>query len=93
MAIQEYTTVGRAANLGFERLDDEMLAMDERAGYFYSMNPTAHRIWELLAQPQTVSALCAQLRQEYDVDEATGLRETLRLLEQLQEARLITTQP
>jgi hypothetical protein len=93
MNLSLQTTVQRSTDLNFEKLDGEMLAMDERAGYFYSMTPTAHRVWELLAQPMTLQALCAQLCQEFAVDEATCLGQVQRLLAQWLDAGLLSLPP
>ena len=86
--INAASIVKRGKDVPFSQLDDELLAIDAQAGYCYSLNETAGRVWELIAAPMPVSAVCAQLRQEFAVDEATCLRETLALLQALCDAEL-----
>ena len=69
-------------------LDDELLGIDSQAGYCYSLNETAGRVWELIAEPMTVSEICSRLRKEFAVDEQTCKRETISLLQQLTDAGL-----
>lgn len=61
--------VRRSTNLLQTALvDGEIIALDVEAGLFLGFNDTASRVWELIAEPVRVSALVAQLREEYDVD-------------------------
>jgi hypothetical protein len=83
------TLVSRKVDVLFAAVDDDTLAIDEQAGYFYAMNETSSRVWELIAKPIAVSAICAQLGREFTVDEATCQREVLELLKGLHEAGLI----
>lgn len=87
--INAASIVKRGKDVPFSQLDDELLAIDAQAGYCYSLNETAGCVWELIATPMPVSAVCAQLRREFAVDEATCLRETLSLLQALCAAGLV----
>ena len=73
----------------FSRLDDDLLAMDERAGYCYSLNVSAARVWELIRIPTSVEYLCLTLCSEFQVDPETCLRDVTELLAELREAGLI----
>jgi hypothetical protein len=66
-----------------------MLAMDERAGYCYSMNASATRIWDLIAKPASVGSICAALRSEFAVDTETCHRDVSEVLLALREAGLV----
>ena len=83
------STVKRATDLPFSKLGKEFLAIDAQAGYCYSLNETSERVWDLIATPTQVSAVCARLRQEYTVDEATCRKSVVRLLQRLCEAGLV----
>lgn len=85
------SSVQRCKEVPFSRLDDELLAIDPDAGAVHSLNPTAARVWELIASPATVEELCVRLGEEYEVDAATCRREVLTLLRALAEAGLVTT--
>jgi len=51
------------------RLGDEMVMMDIDRGEYFSLNPVATRIWELLVQPFTLDDLCNILSSEYEVEQ------------------------
>lgn len=50
------------------RLHDELVMMDIDQGKYFSLNPVATRIWELLEKPLTVDDLCMILIDEYEVE-------------------------
>lgn len=83
------SVVSRASDVVFSKLDDELLAIDAQAGYCYSMNETAGRIWELIDVPVTVDELCSQLRGEFSVDELVCQNEVIVLLGNLLDSGLI----
>jgi hypothetical protein len=71
------------------RLDDDLLAIDERGGYCYSMNASAARVWELVATPTVVSDVCTVLCDEFEVDRETCLRDVSEILADMREAGLV----
>lgn len=81
--------IQQAIRLEFTRLDDSFLAVDAQAGLCYSFTATGARIWSLIEQPNSIEKICAQLREEYNVDEAACLKQVLGFLEQIQAAALI----
>jgi Coenzyme PQQ synthesis protein D (PqqD) len=70
-------------------LDDEVVMMSSEQGMYYNLDPIGSRIWELLDAPQTLESLCAQLLEEYDIDQATCQQETEEFLLSLTERGLI----
>ena len=70
-------------------IDDEVVMMSSEKGMYYNLNPIGSRIWELLETPQTIDSLCAQLIDDYDVDEATCKQETEEFIQSLSERGLI----
>lgn len=83
------SVVCRMSDVVFTRLDDELLAIDSQAGYCYSMNETAGRIWDLISVPVAVGDLCSHLRAEFTVDEQQCRFEILDLLKGLLDSGLI----
>jgi hypothetical protein len=57
------------------RLLDEMVMMDIDKGKYFSLNPVATRIWDLLEKPMSIDELCVVLMKEYEVDREQCLRE------------------
>ena len=49
------------------RLHDELVMMDLDQGKYFSLNPVATRIWDLLEEPMVADELCLVLIAEYDV--------------------------
>ena len=84
-----HTIIQRGRDIPFSQLDDELLAIDAQAGYCYSLNETAGRVWELIATPMSLEAICVQLQREYSVDEQTCRREVTALLQGLSDAKLV----
>ena len=66
-----------------ERLDDELVMLDEIRGKYLNLNPVAARIWELLETPTSPGELCAVLMAEFDVTERVCRSHTLEFLEDL----------
>ena len=50
------------------RLHDELVMMDLDQGKYFSLNPVATRIWDLLEKPLGADELCIVLIDEYDVE-------------------------
>lgn len=86
--LEKQAIVKRTRDIPFSLLDDELLAIDSQAGYCYSLNETAGRVWNLIASPLSIKAVCTLLRGEYTVDEATCLHEVTALIRALHQAGL-----
>lgn len=48
-------------------LHDQLVMMDIQQGKYFSLNPVATRIWELLETPLNLKAICNALLLEYEV--------------------------
>ena len=81
--------VRAVAGVTFSRLHQDLLAIDQQAGYCYSMNLCGARIWELIQKPAPVSVICAVLGTEFGVEKDKCLRDVLDFLDSLAEAGLI----
>lgn len=81
--------VRRLKDVLFSQLDDEFLAIDAQAGYCYSLNETAGRVWDRIAVPISIQEICMSLREEYAVDEATCREDVVNLLKGLRDAGLV----
>lgn len=57
------------------RLHDELVMMDIDQGKYFSLNPVATRIWELLADSRDIEELCSVLTGEYDIEPEKCLQE------------------
>ncbi|MBN2862792.1 MAG: PqqD family protein [Bacteroidales bacterium] len=51
------------------KIDDEIVLMSVEAGYYFTLDPVASRIWELLSQhPLSIDELADQLIEEYNIE-------------------------
>lgn len=71
------------------RLNDELVMMDIQKGKYFSLNPVATRIWDLLEKPLTLDELCALLMEEYEVEEEQCRREVAEVIEEMVRLGLI----
>ena len=71
------------------RLHDELIMMDIDQGKYFSLNPVATRIWDLLAEPATIEELCLVLIQEYDVSDEQCGDEVSEYLNQMKKLGLV----
>jgi hypothetical protein len=73
------------------RLHDEMVMMDLDQGKYFSLNPIATRIWDLLERELTVDELCALLREEYEVESHRCIEEVTDHLGEMVRLGLVIT--
>ena len=83
------TIVSRGKDVLASHLGEETVMMDVDQGRYYGLNVTATRIWDMLAQPITVSGLCAQLAGEFAVPWPQCEQEVLEFLEDLMSRGLV----
>lgn len=65
------------------RLGDEMVIVNLDSNRIYELNPTATRLWELVADGLDRDGLRARLLEEFAIDAATVDVEVARILEHL----------
>ena len=71
------------------RLHDELVMMDPERGKYFSLNPVATRIWDLMEKWTAVDEICGILTEEYDVDLITCRNEVLGCLSSMEELGLV----
>lgn len=77
------STVVRRADVLAQPVDDEMVMMALESNEYFGLNPMGRRIWEMLEQPTTVAAICAQLVRDYDVTPEQCADEVIAFLTEL----------
>ncbi|MBE0678869.1 MAG: PqqD family protein [Bacteroidales bacterium] len=71
------------------RLHDELVMMDLEQGKYFSLNPVATRIWDLLEKPKEAAEICSVLMDEYDVSSDQCLIEVEELLDEMGKMGLV----
>ena len=61
------TVLSRRAGLMTADMNGSAVMMDIMTGKYYNLGAVGGRIWELLEEPMTVTALVGKLTDEYDV--------------------------
>jgi hypothetical protein len=79
----------RSSNTVSVVMGENLVAMDIKAGLYFTLVGTGPRIWELLEQPSRPDAIVEAILAEFEVDEATGREETLAYIRKLMEAGLV----
>ena len=74
------STVVRSTEVMTSPVDDELVMMSLESSQYYGLNRVGRRIWELLAEPTTVAAVCAQLVTEFEVEPDQCASEVLAFL-------------
>ncbi|MFZ5707767.1 MAG: PqqD family peptide modification chaperone [Pseudomonadota bacterium] len=70
-------------------VDGETVMMDAESGHYYNLDPIGSRIWQRLAEPVHVEALCDSLAADYDAPVEVIRKDVLALLETLNERKLL----
>ena len=65
------------------KLQDEEVILDIEKGKYFSLNPVATAIWEMLEQPLSEDHLCKKLIEEYDVEPEKCRLETVAYIEEM----------
>jgi len=71
-------------------VDNEIVILSIKRGAYYGLNDVGSDIWQRLAAPVRVDALCDLLAEKYNADRATIERDVLALLEKLMAEGLVT---
>jgi hypothetical protein len=77
------SVVARNGEIAFRELDGEVVMLSIQTGKYYSLDTVGSRVWELIAEPKSVRAVCEELVKEYEVDLATCEADVLAFLDKL----------
>jgi len=61
------TTISRAEGFTTAPVQDELMMLNVEQGAYYSLDPIAAEIWNMLENPLTVNEIVANLLKRYDV--------------------------
>lgn len=83
------TTVKQSNKILVQNLDEDTVMANIDSGYYYGVNQTSKRIWEMIETPMKITDVCNSLQQEYDVDAATCESQVLALVNELAREGLV----
>jgi hypothetical protein len=87
--ISTESIVNRIEDILASDVDDEKIMMSIAQGQYYSLDPVASRVWELIQKPVMVSDLIDALLLKYDIDRETCEGDVLTFLEDLNEKGIL----
>lgn len=70
-------------------VDDELVMLDPRQSRYFGLDRVGRRIWDLIEEPVSVSALCTSLQIEFDVSAERCTADVIAFLERLHHAQLV----
>jgi hypothetical protein len=84
------TVVRKDNNLMGGEMGNETVLMDMNSGDYLGLNEVGSSIWKIIVEPKSVSEICTELMEKYDVDAPTCEAETLKYLNQLVTENMLT---
>ena len=69
---------------------DETVILDLFSGTYYGLDPVGARMWQLMADGQTLAAICDTMLDEYEVAREALEGDILRLTEELRAKGLVS---
>ena len=69
---------------------DETVILDLANGTYYGLDPVGARIWQLMAEGQTLVQVCEVMLSEYEVTRENIERDVLALVQTLLERKLVS---
>jgi hypothetical protein len=77
------TVVRRNPDIVATEAGGELLMMDINSDKYYGLNEVASFIWERLAEPHSVSAVCDAIHEAFDVDKTICSQHALMFIEDM----------
>ena len=76
--------------VAFCDLEDEIAILNTETAQYFTMNPVAARVWELIQEPAALSQICAIIEDEYEIDSEQCHHDLLNLIHKLADAGLVS---
>jgi hypothetical protein len=73
----------------FGDLNGETILLSSTTNLYYGLDPVGSRIWSMIQQPQRMSAICASLVEEFEVNPNDCERDTRQFIQKMADANLV----
>jgi len=87
--IDTTTIITHGNNHVAANLEDKVMMMSVQQGNYYGLDTIGSRIWKLIEQPHSITAVCDTLLEEFEVDREICERDLLMFVQQLAKENLI----
>jgi hypothetical protein len=91
--LQPKTVAMRAGKPLEGLIADGLMLCDVETGHLLSLNATARAIWEAIAKPATITAICEALQQRFAVSESQCLRDLTTALTEFERRGFVRITP
>jgi Coenzyme PQQ synthesis protein D (PqqD) len=71
------------------RVGDDLVIFDDRVGKYFATGPVGADIWDMLATPLSMDAICEKLLAMYDIDAPTCRTQAEAFLKRMEAADLV----
>lgn len=71
------------------RIGDEIVMLDVESGFYFGLNSVASVIWDMMKKEVGLEFMIQELMKKFDIDRATCELDTLELLNQMVEKKII----
>ncbi len=71
------------------KIGDEVVMLDVESGYYFGLNSVASVIWDMMKEKIDLNTLVENLMKEFEVDKETCESDTLELLAEMKEKKII----
>lgn len=71
------------------KIGDEVVMLDVESGYYFGLNSVASVIWDMMKDKIDLNTLVENLMKEFEVDKETCETDTLELLAEMKEKKII----
>jgi hypothetical protein len=76
-------------DIASRKVANEVVLLNVKTSEYYSMNPTAVLIWELISKNKGLEEIVKAVSAEFDADEARVKKDVLELIKKLESEKLI----
>lgn len=71
------------------RIGDEIVMLDVESGFYFGLNSVASVIWDMMKVEVDLETIVGELMREFDVDKSTCELDTIELLSNMLEKKII----
>lgn len=93
LTIDDATQLQRKPGLVAADVADNAVLLDIDSGYFFQLNRTGAAVWSLVAEPQSLGAICDRMAGEFRVDPETCRSDVIEFVGDLLERGVLEIRP
>jgi hypothetical protein len=80
-------------DIASRKVANEIVLLNVKTSEYYSMNPTAVRVWELIGKNKKFDEIVAAIAEEFESDGTKVGKDVLELVNRLESEKIVTRVP